>query len=135
METNTQPETAPSTKSELIEPLGTGMTSDEKIMAWLGNRCNCQETGYWGGCPMHEGGGVAPEFCTDFTKAVYLLAELHDRGIQFFLGSDTDELGVVTGDIRFKIYYPRNTKPINEYAATIAGAVSRGILQLAAVST
>lgn len=110
------------------------MTNDEKIMIWLGHECNCRETGYWGGCPVHEAGGVAPEFCTDFTKAVFLLAELHDRGIQFFLGSDTDELGVVTGDMRFKIY-TRRGKPINEYAATIAGAVSRGILELSKRTT
>ena len=68
----------------------------------------------------------------DYSSILYRC--LKERGYWFVLGTETDELDMLTGEYRFKIVPPQG-KPVNVYAKTIAEAISSAILQLIADET
>lgn len=89
------------------------MTDNERIAQW----------GDW------------PLFNTSNPSAIeWMLETLKARNHWFALGTETDELDMLTGEYRFKIVPPQG-KPVNVYAKTLAGAISSAILQLIADET
>ena len=68
-------------------------------------------------------------YTTSYELAISLFPRLLAMGYRPMLGADTDERDHLTGDWRCKLWIP-NSRFINTFHSTIAGAISGAVLEL-----